>query len=151
MSSKGVLQGSVLQECQVRVFYRSEVRVSYIGVCRDGVCVSDLCRRSYFGVCRGSVCVSDLFRRSFIGVCRGGVCVSDASLGLRCVSVRHALCLGGWDSLVGLFPASGNGSREKLCMEQMLGGGNFLVFAYLVQCAYRWLDTFVRGILGRGC
>ena len=36
-----------------------------------------LCRRSYIGVCRGGVCVSDLWRRSYIGVCRGDVCVSD--------------------------------------------------------------------------
>ena len=50
---------------------------SYIGVCRGGVCVSDLWRRRYIGVCRGGVSVSDLCRRSFIGVCRGGVCVSD--------------------------------------------------------------------------
>ena len=52
-------------------------RRSYIGVCRGGVCVSDLCRRSYNSVCRGGVCVSDLCRRSYIGVCSGGVCVSD--------------------------------------------------------------------------
>ena len=43
---------------------------SYIGICRGGVCVSDLCRRSYIGICRGSVCVSDLCRRSYFGVCR---------------------------------------------------------------------------------
>ena len=34
----------------------------YIGVCRGGVCESDLWRRSYIGVCRGGVCESDLWR-----------------------------------------------------------------------------------------
>ena len=64
-----------------------------IGVCRGGVCVTDLrrrlywclqrrccvtdlCRRSYIDVCRGGVCVTDLCRCIYIGVCRGRVCVS---------------------------------------------------------------------------
>ena len=38
----------------------------YFGVCRGGVCVSDLCRRSFIGVCRAGVRVSDLHRGSFI-------------------------------------------------------------------------------------
>ena len=48
----------------------------YIGVCKGGVCVSDLCHRSYInyiGVCTGGACdVSDLCRRGLFGVCRGG-------------------------------------------------------------------------------
>ena len=52
-------------------------RCSYIGVCRGGVCVSDLRRRSYIGLCRGGVRVSAPCRRSYIGVCRGGVSESD--------------------------------------------------------------------------
>ena len=51
----------------------------YIGVCRAGVCVSDLCRRSYFGVCRGGVCVSDLCRRSIL------VFAEDLSVWVICV------------------------------------------------------------------
>ena len=56
---------------------RRSQKKKYIGVCRGGVCVSDLCRRSYFGFCRGGVSVIDLCRRSYIGVCRGTVCVND--------------------------------------------------------------------------
>ena len=52
-------------------------RRSCMGVCRGGVCVSDLWRRSYNGVCRGSVCLSDLWRRSCNSACIGGVCLSD--------------------------------------------------------------------------
>ena len=36
-----------------------------------------LCRRSYIGVCAEGLCESDLCRCSCIGVCRGGACVSD--------------------------------------------------------------------------
>ena len=52
-------------------------RRSYIGVCRGGVCVSDLCRRNYFSVCRGGVCVSDLCLHNYFSICRGGIWVSD--------------------------------------------------------------------------
>ena len=38
-----------------------------------------------------------------------------------CLYGMHCVWVGGWDSLVGLFPASGVGSREKFCMEQLLG------------------------------
>ena len=61
-----------------------------IGVCRGGVCVSDLCRRSYSGVFAGDVCVSDLCRRSYIGVWRGNVCVRDP-----CRRSYIAVCRGG--------------------------------------------------------
>ena len=64
-------------ECNWRGAWICDITVIYLGVCREGVCVSDLCRRRYIGVCRGGVCVSDLWRRRYIGVCRGGVCVSD--------------------------------------------------------------------------
>ena len=82
--------GVVSKVCQVDSWCRSYIGVcrggvsvsdlcfcSYIGVCRGGVSVSDLCRRMYTGVCRGGFSVNDLWRRSFIGVCRGGVSVSD--------------------------------------------------------------------------
>ena len=48
-------------------------RRSLIGVCRRGVCVTDMSLRSYLGVGRGGVSVTDLCRRSYIGICRGGV------------------------------------------------------------------------------
>ena len=60
------------QEVSVRVLCVAAV---FIGVCRGGVCESDLCRRSYIGVCRGGVCVLDLCRRTYFGSCRGSVCV----------------------------------------------------------------------------
>ena len=56
---------------------RLACRLCYIGVCRRGVCVTDMPLRSYIGVGRGGVSVTDLCRRSYIGVCRGGVCVGD--------------------------------------------------------------------------
>ena len=70
-------QWRVRQERSCKRVKLTHCRHSYIGVCRGGVCVSDLCRRSSIGICGGSVCVTDLCRRSYIGVCRGGVCVSD--------------------------------------------------------------------------
>ena len=52
--------------------------------------MSDLCRRSYTGVCRGGVCVSDLCRRICLScVCGGGVCVSD--LCRRRASRKHVM------------------------------------------------------------
>ena len=68
LSTVASVSGVVPKACQVESWRRS-----YFGVCRGGVCVSDLCRRSYIGICRGGVCESDLCRRTYIGVCRGGV------------------------------------------------------------------------------
>ena len=62
----GVCRGGV---CESDLWHRS-----YIGVCKGGVCVSDLCRRKYIGVCRGSICVIDPCRPSYIGICKGSVC-----------------------------------------------------------------------------
>ena len=78
------------RRCQWEWSVSSQCRRSYIGVCRGGVCESDLCRRSYIGVCRGGVCESDLCRRSYIGVCRGGVWESDL---WRCSYI--GVCRGG--------------------------------------------------------
>ena len=69
---------------------RPACRRSYIGVCRGGVCVTDLCRRCYIGVCKGGVCVTDLRRLCYIGVCRGGVCVTDL-----CRRCYIGVCRGG--------------------------------------------------------
>ena len=70
-------QWRVRQEWSWKRVELSHGRRSYIGVCRGGFCVSDLCGRSYFSICSGGVCVSDLCRRRYIGICSGGVCVSD--------------------------------------------------------------------------
>ena len=71
LSTVASASGVVPKSCQV-----GSCRRSHIGVCRGGVCDSDLCRRINMGVCRGGVCVTYLCRRSYIGVCRGGVCVT---------------------------------------------------------------------------
>ena len=36
---------------------------NYIGVCKGGVCATDMCCRIDIGVCRGGVSVNDLWRR----------------------------------------------------------------------------------------
>ena len=92
-----------------------------IGVCRGGVCVSDLWRRSYFGVSRGIFCVSDLWCRSYIGVCSGGVCESDlwrrsyigVSRGIFCVS--DLWCR----SYIGVCRAGG--CESDLCRRSYIG------------------------------
>ena len=71
------LESSSIGICRGGVCLSDLWRRSYTGVCRGGVSVSDLCRRSYTSVCRGGVSVSDLCGRSYIDVCRGGVSVSD--------------------------------------------------------------------------
>ena len=55
LSTVANASGGVPKACQVESL---SPQLLYIGVCRGGVCVSDLCRRSYIGVCRGGVCVS---------------------------------------------------------------------------------------------
>ena len=47
LSTVASVSGMVPKACQVQSWRRSS-----IGVCRGGVCESDLCRRSYIGVCR---------------------------------------------------------------------------------------------------
>ena len=68
----------------------SAVRLSTVASASGVVpkaCKVDSWRHSYIGVCRGGVSVSDLCRGSFVGVCRGGVCVSDGRRRSYCIFV----------------------------------------------------------------
>ena len=54
----------------------SAVRLSTVASAPEVIpkaCEVESCRRSYIGVCRGGVCDSDLWCRSYIGVCGGCV------------------------------------------------------------------------------
>ena len=78
--------------CRGGVCVTDLYRRNFIDVCRAGVCVTDLWRRIYFGVVRGGVSASDLWRRRFMAVCSGGLSVSDLCRRIFISVCREGVC-----------------------------------------------------------
>ena len=139
------------------------VRRSYIGVCRGGVCVSDLYRRSYINICRGGICSNDFLYRNYIDVCRGDVFVrvichtavilvfAEGGLGEWSVVLNY---IGIWKGGICVTDLWGCNyievGRRDLCMSIICAAAVLLIFERRCLLSNLWYRSYVgRNYVGR--